>query len=77
MSNASFGNKTDKIALPNDFFSNSSDPQTKKIILYECLKCARGQNKPLSYHDKSRQNLRKHTAVRRRHTLTLQVAVLS
>jgi len=53
--------KIDKIVVPNDFFFKfigAADIEGNS--LYECLKCAIGQNKPWSYHDKSRENLRKH-----------------
>ena len=70
--------KIDKMAVSSDFFFKfigSADKEGNSLC--ECLKCARRQNKPLSYHDTWRQNLKKHIAVRRRHTLTLHAAVLS
>jgi len=54
--------KIDKIAVPSDFFQIHQMADNEGNSLYECLKCTRGQNKPLSCHDTWRQNLKKHSS---------------
>jgi len=52
----------DKIVVPENFFKYMGPADTEGNSLYQCQKCA--TSKPLSCHDKSRQNLKKHVAVR-------------
>ena len=52
----------DKISVPDDFFKYIGPAEKDGNSLYECMKCATSSK--LSCHDKSRQNLKKHIAVR-------------
>jgi hypothetical protein len=54
----------DRTALPEGFFRYVGPSETLGNSLYRCLKCATGQSsKPLSCHNRSRQNLKKHVMV--------------
>jgi len=56
--------QSDRIAVPESFFKYVGPSDTVGNSLYRCLKCAKGESsKPLSCHDRSRQNLKKHIMV--------------
>ena len=57
---------SDKVEVPESFFTYLGAAATEGHSLYRCVKCPKGVNqKPLSCYDRSRQNLKKHITVRR------------